>query len=584
MSTVASVALPVSTRASEPPRQRRWPIALLIAGLAVVYGYEVWERRWLSDDAMIASRTVRELLAGNGPVFNLGERAESDTSTAWTYLVAAATWASRATDPGHIAVLLGIVLSVAGLAIGCYGTVVWQRRQARSVPLLIPAGVLVVLAVPPFWDFGTSGLETPLVFAWLGTCWYLLCRITPGTRLRWLCAAVFVLGLGWLIRPEMAVVSVIFLVATWLVVRPGWRRTLGLAGIAIAAPLGYEIFRAGYYGLLVPLTAVSKDAGTVDWGRGLAYLRDFDGPYHLYVPALLLVAGAAVTVWRLVRLDRTTAMPVIAAGLAGVALIGYVVAIGGDFMHGRMLLPGVFLLLLPVLLLPWQRAVGVPCLLLAGWAVLCAVAFRPAYSTWANPQSSAGFSDERQFYVDATHLRNPDVTSDYYGGTLPPAWTRTGPTVDPVLKVEFGWIPPDPMISGRGGVTVIVAAGLGDTGNRVPLNGFALDDIGLAYPLAAHSELVNRTRPGHEKGLPPIWVLADLAAPDWPGYPGSIDANQLAAARHALTCGALAELQDSVRDPMTWSRFWHNLTGAVGRTSLVVPDDPIVAEQRFCRG
>ena len=45
------------------------------------------QRRWIADDGLIVLRTVRNLLAGNGPVFNAGERVESNTSTAWTYLV-----------------------------------------------------------------------------------------------------------------------------------------------------------------------------------------------------------------------------------------------------------------------------------------------------------------------------------------------------------------------------------------------------------------------------------------------------------------------------------------------------------------
>jgi arabinofuranosyltransferase len=45
----------------------------------------------------------------------------------------------------------------------------------------------------------------------------------------------------------------------------------------------------------------------------------------------------------------------------------------------------------------------------------------------------------------------------------------------------------------------------------------------------------------------------------------------------------LADLQRSVRDPLTFGRFWANLTGAAGRTTLVVPADPFAAEREFCR-
>ena len=73
-----------------------------------------------------------------------------------------------------------------------------------------------------------------------------------------------------------------------------------------------------------------------------------------------------------------------------------------------------------------------------------------------------------------------------------------------------------------------------------------------------------------------------MAAPDWPGYPGMVDPAGLAAARHALTCGGLAQLQHAVRDPMTFGRFLQNLGGAFGNSTLVVPANPFVAEQQFC--
>jgi arabinofuranosyltransferase len=560
---------------------KRWPLALVIVGITAVYGYEVWQRRWLADDGMIATRTIRELLAGNGPVFNIGERAESNTSTLWTYLVAAVTWLTGARDPGRVAVLVGFVLSLAGLAIGMAGTARWLGSRRT----LVPAGALVVLALPPFWDFGTSGLETPLVFCWLGVCWYLLCRVTAGSRFSRLCLVAFVFGLGWLVRPDLALVSVVFLPALWLRVRPSPRRTVALAGVAVALPLAYEVFRAGYYGVLVPLPAISKNATSTDVGRGIAYLRDFNAPYHLYVAVLLLVVAGIVATVRFGLTNRAIVVPAVAAAVAGVAMIGYVIAIGGDFMHGRMLLPGVFLLLLPVSLLPWSRAVTVLCGALAFWSVFCAIGWRPAYSA-SDPRGPAGIADERQFYVDVSGQRNPDSSAAYYGGALPASWSATAPAAPELVlnlngdqsRTDLGAISP-----AQDRAITVVLAGLGDAGARAALTSVALDDIGLSYPLAAHAELDHRGQSGHEKNLPLVWVVADLAAPDWPGDPGRVDPAALAAARHALSCGALADLQHSVRDPLTFGRFWANLTGAAGRTTLVVPADPFAAEREFCR-
>jgi arabinofuranosyltransferase len=62
----------------------RFVIGISLAAFAVL----IWHRRWISDDGLIVLRTVRQLLAGAGPVYNVGERVEANTSTLWTYLLA----------------------------------------------------------------------------------------------------------------------------------------------------------------------------------------------------------------------------------------------------------------------------------------------------------------------------------------------------------------------------------------------------------------------------------------------------------------------------------------------------------------
>jgi arabinofuranosyltransferase len=66
-----------------------WLSVLVVAGL---FGWGAWQRRWIADDGLIVLRTVRNLLAGNGPVFNAGERVEANTSTVWSYLVTLGAW------------------------------------------------------------------------------------------------------------------------------------------------------------------------------------------------------------------------------------------------------------------------------------------------------------------------------------------------------------------------------------------------------------------------------------------------------------------------------------------------------------
>src|ERR1700745_4532062 len=82
-----------------------------VAVVAVLFGWGAWNRRWIADDGLIVLRTVRNLLAGNGPVFNEGERVEANTSTAWTYLMYAGSWVGGPMRMEYVALALALGLS-----------------------------------------------------------------------------------------------------------------------------------------------------------------------------------------------------------------------------------------------------------------------------------------------------------------------------------------------------------------------------------------------------------------------------------------------------------------------------------------
>ena len=140
-----------------------------------MFGWGAWERRWIADDGLIVLRTVRNLLAGNGPVFNAGERVEANTSTIWTYLIYLGGWIGGPVRLEYVALALALVLSVAGVAMAMLGA---GRLYAPGLggrrALLLPAGALVYIAVPPARDFATSGLENCLVLAYLGLLWWMM--------------------------------------------------------------------------------------------------------------------------------------------------------------------------------------------------------------------------------------------------------------------------------------------------------------------------------------------------------------------------------------------------------------------------
>jgi arabinofuranosyltransferase len=540
----------------------------------------IWHRRWISDDGLIVLRTVRQLLAGHGPVFNVGERVEANTSTLWTAVLSlpglvpgvSLNWA---------AVVLGLLFSVAGLGLGMDAA----RRLAGRGRRVLPLGALVVVALPPFWDFGTSGLETGLIVGWLGLTWWLLVRRLEVVREKGGCdrssharAAAFFLGLAPLVRPDLALfglaVAAALVLLEW---RRGFLRLIGLAAIAAAVPLLYEVFRAGYYGLLVPSTALAKEAGEPRWAQGMVYLRDLVDTYLLWVPATALLVWAVIALCRSRAGGpaRLAAIAVAAAPvLAGTAQAVYVVRVGGDFMHARMLLPALFAVALPVMVVPVTRHSAVAVLVTAMWAMVAVLGLRPAYEMLA----PNGIANERLYYVSLLGVARPVEAADFGDHPVAPegvAALLAAPTPALALPVpgerDLDWLLfPEP----PGTAPTIVWLNLGVTGELAPLDVRVLDAVGLTSPLAAHATGVPGGRIGHDKDLPVVWYLADAGITDASGFRS---AAELDAAGAALACPRTVEMLESVRAPLTVDRFWRNLTGAWDRTAYRYSRDPAEA-------
>ncbi|MCE0761774.1 hypothetical protein LWC35_02420 [Pseudonocardia kujensis] len=575
----APVGLP-PVRTDRRIRPGLWNGAVLVL-LLVVFAALVWNRRWMSDDGLIVLRTVRNLLAGDGPVFNAGERVEANTSTLWTSLLAI---------PGLVpgislnwtAVVLGLLLSVAGV-----GFAVDAARRLHRARLILPAGALVVLALPPFWDFGTSGLETGLITGWLGLGWWLLVRrlqVRRGGAAGRAGSAVplaVVVGLAPLVRPDLALAGIVlgaaFVVLEW---RRGVVRLLGLAAVAAVVPVGYEIFRMGYYGLLVPSTALAKEASDSRWDQGGWYLLDLLQTYELWFAG----AGAALVALALLsRRGRTgpvpsgtrgaTAVVALAPVVAALLLGLYVTRVGGDFMHGRMLLPALFSLLLPVMVVPATRWALVPVLGTLVWAAFCLTSLRPAYGEHLGPHWIA---NERLYYVLLLGNPHPVTAADY--STHPMVGegaARLAAAPGPSLAIVGGgqWY----VYPAAGERSTLVWLNLGVAGELAPLDVRVLDGVGLVNPVAGHATGVPGGRIGHDKDLLPEWFLADAGVRGDTGFVGPAFVDD---ARRALTCPATREMLASYRDPLTADRFRQNLIGAVERTSYRYPRDAAAAASR----
>ncbi|WP_420838092.1 flagellar motor control protein ZomB [Antrihabitans stalactiti] len=583
-----------------------YPAGIVITALLFLDGG--WERRWIADDGLIVLRTVRNLLAGNGPVFNQGERVETNTSAAWTYIVYAFSWLTDGRLE-YVVLTLSLTLSVAAIVLAMLGA--GRLYRGRTATLLVPAGALVYIAVPPARDYASSGLESCLVIFWLALVWLLLMRwATPTVSRRSGSSPVagtltvaFFAGLGPLVRPELVLVSVLILGMVFFSPQPRWWVRPAMVAIAGTVPVGYQIWRMGYYALPYPNTAVAKEASGSKWSQGFSYLGNLVEPYYLWLPlAILLVAGGAL-VWTARRRGPATADASLSAVkrwqarlrspgavvsvvlLSGVLLCGYSLRVGGDFMHGRMLLPTLFCLILPVAVLPipaslprlrgvGERTGAVGAVTAVAWVAI--LVWSVVVAGWTGSAAGTtigktGIVDERAYYVLNTGHEHPILAEDYLD------YARMRPMLQAIKDSPNGGLlintpsfmywdivpPPEPIPEGGAGHTVYFL-NLGMTSMNVPLDVRVIDQEGLAYPLAAHSDRIENGRIGHDKNLFADWVIADLGlVGTHPWLPWYLDEDWVADAQVAITCPETKDLLTSYRSELTFDRWKQNFKHAL---------------------
>ena len=333
-----------TARRSNPPDSptlegtldRHSPLVLAcLLGLALVLA--IW-RRFILDDAFISFTYARSLLEGHGLTW-FGTRVEGYSNFLWVLWIAgglslgvdAVLWSQM----GSIAAFLATVCGLWRLG----GRIFGARLPTLAATLLLVTNYTVA-------SYATSGLETMLQTALL--CWAAVIvydlwaarAASPGR-----CLALSLLAaLAILTRLDSALPIVVLAVAA-LVVLPRsvltGRRIALLVGPGAAVVAAWLAWKLGFYHRLLPNSFYCKVSGNPGMLlNGLRYVRAFFAWYLLWP---LLALGGAVHAWR--RLPVPAALlPILALVVAWCA---YVVAVGGDFMEFRFLVPAtpfVFLL------------------------------------------------------------------------------------------------------------------------------------------------------------------------------------------------------------------------------------------------
>ena len=290
---------------------------ILLATLFVMHCLVI---NFISDDAFISFRYVKNFLNGHGLVFNPGERVEGYTNFLWVVILAISQYLLPAISLLRISQVLGVLI---GAATVCMIVAFSSKQQPlRSFAWV---GAALLSAHTGFVAWATGGLEGSL-FAFLAFAgaWAHVHYVVRRDRW-WLAPLLF--ALTTMTRPDgclfFAVTGIHFFffergrTGRWF--NP--RLFLWLAVfLAVYAP--YFGWRYSYYGYLLPNTFYAKTTGIhlAVYERGVRYLWEYFRDYGLFLPFLyvFLLIRQRSWIWEGYFSCQT------------VVYLGYIVSVGGD--------------------------------------------------------------------------------------------------------------------------------------------------------------------------------------------------------------------------------------------------------------
>ncbi len=317
-------------------------IAFLLLGVFLYVLIGVHFLNYAPDDVYITLRYAQHVAAGQGPVYNVGERVEGYSNP--LFLALLAILQPLLARPRHMVLAAKFIGLLAGL-LAVLATAALARRDPEGAsywglaPLL--AGLSGYLA---FWS--ASGLETGLhallVVAAVGG--YIRSLETGRRAWRVLCGLLF--ALVALSRPEGPIFLVAVLIARGILLRRDRRRPdvadalfIVLAVVPIIAQF---VWRHAYYGVWWPNTFYAKaGGGWSTWADGVRHLLLALSPGLWSNAALLALLALTLAPWR-----KTTPRALV-LWTAILAQAMFIVVAGGDWMPGwRFVVPIVPLLAL----------------------------------------------------------------------------------------------------------------------------------------------------------------------------------------------------------------------------------------------
>lgn len=256
------------------------PVPALLLGLMLWYVYQPYT----VDDAFISYRYAENFAAGNGLVYNVGERVEGYTNFLWVMLLAIGPAIG-------IASLLWSKILGAALTVGVIGVTYSLARRIAPHCTWAPAGSALLAASCAILSVsGVDGLETELLtFLLIGGTLRYLVEIAGPRRFPW--SALIFLAAG-LTRPDGCLFFAVIVGHRLLMIRrvKAHRYDVVMLAMFIVPGLAYFFWRYQYYGYPLPNTFYAKGMGSSGlWSRGWGRFQQFlsELGYAFLLPAVI---------------------------------------------------------------------------------------------------------------------------------------------------------------------------------------------------------------------------------------------------------------------------------------------------------
>ncbi len=294
----------------------RYKLAALILFVCVITALA-----WQSDDAYHAYIMAKNLVLGNGFVYNIGERATASSCPLFTLLIAAGYFVFR--KMFLVSLLICIFFSSAAYYI--------VLTHFCSTKYQVIASFFTLIGSACFVSYTTSGLENCLLFflTALFLKIYLKKEMYNSKDMFWLAVLVALIATT---RMDAVLMVAPMAVYAYLAKRDkvSFGKAVGLAIGGLSPFIIWELFSVFYYGFFVPNTAFVK-LGTqipeIEYvKRGIVYLLTsaMCDVVLVLVPVFVIFATFVSGKWK----ERWCSFGII-------LYFVYVIYIGGDFMLGR---------------------------------------------------------------------------------------------------------------------------------------------------------------------------------------------------------------------------------------------------------